>query len=752
MTAQPTLPFPEPSIIDSAKEVLTTTYGFRDFQGLQQDIIEHTGSGGDSLVLMPTGGGKSLCYQIPSIIRQGTGIVISPLIALMQDQVDTLTQMGVKAACLNSSLSIESQREVEARLLSGMLDMVYVAPERLVQPSFMGLLERITPALFAIDEAHCVSQWGHDFRPEYTRLTVLHEKFPDVPRIALTATADGPTRRDIIEHLDLHDAKIFATGFDRPNISYTILPKDKPLEQLLHFIRTRHKDEAGIVYRLSRKKVEETAEWLSAKGIPALPYHAGLNAIQRHHNQERFMREEGLVMVATVAFGMGVDKPNVRFVAHLEPPKSLEAYHQETGRAGRDGLPADAWMTYGLADVVQLRRMLGQGEEDSPRRLVELRKLDSMLAFCETTACRRKVLLGYFGEHDKDACGNCDTCQFPVETWDGTVAAQKALSAVYRTGQRFGAAHLTDILTGKLTDRVRSHGHNDLKTFGCGKEFGASQWKGVFRQLACLRLLGTDADGHGGLRLTDESWQVLRGERNIQFRRDILGRSAARALAKTQADEALQHALATPEAQELWDTLRSLRAKMAQERDVPPYAVFPDKALLEMVCFRPANADELACVHGVGRAKLSLFGQEFLDTLLAHEAAHGRPENLPPMPERKTRQTSTTGKGLTDTMRETLSLFRELGNMQTVAERRSLKPATICNHLVKCIRLGELTVDDVVKLPAEEMATIRQTLGETVAAGGVTAAHGKLKGRYDFETLRLVQAELFAQHSGTDEW
>ncbi|WP_234702924.1 DNA helicase RecQ [Oleidesulfovibrio alaskensis] len=740
------------SMLDTAREILISTYGFRDFQGLQKDIIEHTASGGDALVLMPTGGGKSLCYQIPSIMRQGTGIVISPLIALMQDQVDSLTQMGVSAAFLNSSLSPEKQREVEARLLSGMLDLVYVAPERLVQPAFLGLLERITPALFAIDEAHCVSQWGHDFRPEYTRLTILHEQFPHVPRIALTATADGPTRRDIIRHLDLQDATVFSTGFDRPNISYTIQPKDKPLEQLLHFIRTRHKGQSGIVYRLSRKKVEETAAWLCAKGIEALPYHAGLNAIQRHHNQERFMREDGLVMVATVAFGMGVDKPDVRFVAHLEPPKSLEAYHQETGRAGRDGLPADAWMTYGLADVVQLRRMLGQGEEDSPRRMVELRKLDAMLAFCETTECRRKVLLGYFGEHDREPCGNCDTCQFPVETWDGTVAAQKALSAVYRTGQRFGAAHLTDILTGKLTDRIRSHGHNDLKTFGCGKELGASQWKGVFRQLACLGLLATDADGHGGLRLTPESWQVLRGERMLSFRRDILGRSATRALAKTQADAALQNALNTEESRQLWDTLRSLRGRLAQERDVPPYAVFADRALLEMVCFRPRTPDDLQCIHGVGKAKLSMFGQEFLDALLSHEAAWGRPDDLPALPERRPATAAKKENGLTDTIRETLQLFNKLQDMQAVAEARALKPATICNHLVRCIRHGELTTEQVVPLPAHELAEIRGVLGETASLGGVTAAHGRLKGRYDFETLRLVQAELFIRRGDEEDW
>ena len=596
-------------------EVLHRVFGFPDFLGQQEAVIEHTVAGGDSLVLMPTGGGKSLCYQIPAIVRDGVGVVVSPLIALMRDQVEGLRQTGVRAACLNSTLSYQEVLEVESALQNGRLDLLYVAPERLFGERTLELLARTRLALFAIDEAHCVSQWGHDFRPEYLQLSALREHFPDIPRIALTATADEPTRREIVHRLGLTRAPQFVSGFDRPNIRYAVVPKNRARQQFQRFLEERHRGNAGIVYCLSRRRVDDTAEWLRGTGVDALPYHAGLGAEVRRRNQDRFQREDGVVIVATIAFGMGIDKPDVRFVAHLDLPKSIEAYYQETGRAGRDGEPADAWMVYGLQEVVTLRQMVEGSSAGDKRKRLEVRKLDAMLGYCELTTCRRQTLLAYFGETLPERCGNCDNCLTPVASWDATEASQKALSCVYRTGQRFGAGYLTDVLRGLGNERIRSFGHDQLPTHGVGADIDPYRWRSVFRQLVARGLLSVDMEGYGSLRLTEASWPVLRGEEEVLMRQDV---RPPRAKAGRKPKEPLPPPDPATWDESLWEALRTRRTELAKAQSVPPYVIFHDSTLREMVEQRPHTLQEFARLSGVGETKLSRYGDEFLEVIGAH--------------------------------------------------------------------------------------------------------------------------------------
>jgi ATP-dependent DNA helicase RecQ len=592
-------------------DVLRTVWGYPAFRGRQAEVVEHLLGGGDALVLMPTGGGKSLCYQVPALCLGGLTLVVSPLIALMQDQVEALRQLGVRAAALNSAMPWERQREAERAMLAGEIDLVYVAPERLVLPAFQDLLARCPRlSLFAIDEAHCVSQWGHDFRPDYLQVAVLHERFPDVPRVALTATADEPTRRDIVERLSLHDGRVFVAGFDRPNIRYRVTPKDNPRQQILRLIRAEHEGDAGIVYCMSRARVEEVAAWLKAQGVPALPYHAGLAPEVRAGTLDRFLKEEGVVVVATIAFGMGIDKPNVRFVCHLDPPKSLEAYYQETGRAGRDGLPSNAWMAYGLDDVAKLTQLMANGDGDAQKRRVDRQKLDALLGYCETTTCRRQVLLGYFGERMPDPCGNCDTCLEPVRSFDGTDLAQKALSAVYRTGQRFGAGHLIDVLRGSANDRASHLGHDSLSVWGVGRDLDAHAWRSVFRQLAATGLVVVDVAGHGGLHLGPDCRPVLRGERRVTLRQDPRPAAAPRGSSRKGGPPTITPV--APTDRTLFEALRAWRLQAAREQAVPPYVVFHDATLLADRGAQAAQQGGAGGGAGMGAVKLERYGADVL--------------------------------------------------------------------------------------------------------------------------------------------
>ncbi len=601
----------------SALQTLHDVFGYSSFRGEQNAIVKHVTAGGDALVLMPTGGGKSLCYQLPALLRAGVAIVVSPLIALMQDQVDALKQLGVRAAFLNSSQDADEARAITTQLIRGELQIVYVAPERLLMTGFLSLLDSIEEgtgiALFAIDEAHCVSQWGHDFRPEYRKLTVLHERFPQVPRIALTATADAPTRAEIIERLQLENARQFVSSFDRPNIKYRVTQKANAKAQLEAFLEAEHANDAGIIYCLSRKKVEETADWLKQRGWDALPYHAGLDANIRNQNQRRFLREEGVIMVATVAFGMGIDKPNVRFVAHLDIPKSMEGYYQETGRAGRDGLPANAWMTYGLGDVVSMRKMLDAGDAPEERKMVERQKLDALLGFCESTSCRHQTLLRYFGEQHAGNCGQCDNCLEPVDTWDATQASQMALSCVYRTGQRFGVVHLIDVLLGKPTPKVRQFSHENLSTFGIGKGLAQAQWSSVFRQLVAGGYLESDVEAFGGLKLTEAAKPVLKGSSEVWLRHDV--EVSARKSSKAERGSRVKAGYAEVSDDPLWLALKAKRMDLAKEQGVPPYVIFHDSTLLEIHQQKPASLSAMSRITGVGQAKLERYGDEFLQVL-----------------------------------------------------------------------------------------------------------------------------------------
>jgi ATP-dependent DNA helicase RecQ len=594
---------------DAPLHLLTTVFGHPKFRGAQQEIVTHITNGGDALVLMPTGGGKSLCYQLPALLREGTALVVSPLIALMQDQVAALTQLGVRAAFLNSTLDGQQVNVVERALREGKLDLLYVAPERLMMPRMLDLLHESRIALFAIDEAHCVSQWGHDFRPEYLQLSVLHEQFPEVPRIALTATADPQTRGEIITRLKLDDARIFVSSFDRPNIRYTIVDKQEARDQLLRFIREDHAGDAGIVYCLSRKKVDETAAWLATQGVRALPYHAGMETATRAKHQARFQQEDGIVVVATIAFGMGIDKPDVRFVAHLDLPKSIEGYYQETGRAGRDGTPADAWMAYGLGDVVQQRRMIDQSDGSEAYKRVSMAKLDALLGLCESAGCRRVRLLDYFGE-PSTPCGNCDNCVEPPETWDATEASRKALSCIYRTGQRFGAVHLIDVLRGRSTQRTTQWDHNKLAVFGVGADLDEATWRNVFRQLVALSYARPDHEAYGALQLTDASRAVLKGEVKVEMRRVVTRKEKSVKVRRGASSAPLAPANAA-----LLDKLKSWRFVEAQSQSVPAFVIFHDSTLAGIAAANPKTLGELSEISGIGTKKLERYGEAILELL-----------------------------------------------------------------------------------------------------------------------------------------
>ncbi|WP_045233323.1 DNA helicase RecQ [Deinococcus pimensis] len=721
--------------LDRARHELKTVFGYDAFRGPQEAIVGHVADGGDALVLMPTGGGKSLCYQVPALLREGTTVVVSPLIALMKDQVDALRQLGVDAAFLNSSLGPRDARDVEERLARGELKLLYVAPERLVTERFLGLLDRARVGLFAIDEAHCVSQWGHDFRPEYLGLAVLAERYPGVPRVALTATADDATRREMVERLHLHGARQFVSSFDRPNITYRVVEKASALKQVHDFIRTEHPGDAGIVYCLSRQKVEDTAAYLAQQGIRALPYHAGLTNDVRARHQERFLREEGVVMVATVAFGMGIDKPDVRFVAHLDLPKSMEGYYQETGRAGRDGLPSTAWMAYGLADAVQVRRMLAQSDAPEEIRRVESRKLDALLAYAETATCRRQVLLRYFGETHPGACGNCDTCLSPVDTWDATVAAQKLVSAAHRTGKRFGVTHLVDVLMGRDSAKIHAMGHDRLSVYGIGRDLNEKAWKSVARHLVAGGYLS--ADDHGGLQPTGRATPLLRGEEQVLLRRetDRPQKSAKRA-----------PSVVAPQDEELFADLRALRSELARNAGLPPYTIFHDATLKQMAEERPQTLAALANVSGVGASKLERYGERFLTVLRGHAPAEPRRAPEAPLwtPAPRAATSSARGGGTGDTLTVTLDLAREGHSIEEIARQRGLTAQTISKHLANLVRDGQLSFTEATGLGDDDLRVIERayhTLPEEQRTRLAPLREATAE-RYDFERLRVAHAVI----------
>ncbi|KXJ45437.1 MAG: DNA helicase RecQ [Cycloclasticus sp.] len=701
-----------------AQSILQSTFGYEAFREPQGEIINELEHGRDAFVLMPTGGGKSLCYQIPALLREGTAIIVSPLIALMQDQVEALQQLGIKAAYLNSTLKVGEARQVEQQLLNNELDLLYVAPERLLNAAMLSLLERCHIALFAIDEAHCVSQWGHDFRPEYQKLRVLHERFPTVPRIALTATADQRTRDEIISQLQLEKARVFINSFDRPNIHYAISEGNNPKLRMWRFIQENHPQDAGIVYCLSRKKVEATAEWLTEQGRVALPYHAGLPQEVRQKNQQRFLREESVIIVATIAFGMGIDKPDVRFVAHLSLPKSIEAYYQETGRAGRDGEPANAWMAYGLQDVLTLRQFMQNSKADEAHKRVEHNKLESMLGLCELIACRRQALLGYFDEALEHACGMCDNCTTPPEKWDGSEAAQKILSSIYRTGQRFGVNYIIDVLMGKADDRIQQNSHDQLSTFGIGKEFSMMEWRTIFRQLIALGFINVEAESHGSLKLTEKCRPVLRGEQTLALRKQ--------SKEEQLVTEKKKKSPVRPQDEPLWDALRALRTQLAEDSGVPPYVIFHDATLQEMVKKRPSAISDMRYISGVGDQKIKRYGKLFLAEIAKY-----------PLLE-------LLNNKLSATVNESLILYQDGLSIEQIAVQRDAKENTIYGHMADAIEAGLLDVKNVLNLEESEYQEIVMMIEslEDESKGRIKPIYEALDEEYDYGVIKCVQASI----------
>lgn len=717
------LPSDTAASMSEALRILESVFGYKNFRSHQERIVETLINGGDALVLMPTGGGKSLCYQIPALVRAGTGIVVSPLIALMQDQVDALKAVGVRAAFLNSSLDRNQQEQIEWQLVGGKLDILYIAPERLVQERTLSLLQKAKPSLFAIDEAHCVSQWGHDFRVEYRQLRILAERFPHVPRVALTATADERTREEIVTELKLEAAQRFVASFDRPNIRYTIaeMGSGGAREKLWQFIDAEHQGDAGIVYCLSRKSVDEVAEWLNKKGAKALAYHAGLSADVRRRVQERFLAEDGLIVVATIAFGMGIDKPDVRFVAHLNMPKTIEAYYQETGRAGRDGEPADAWLAYGMQDLIQLRQWIANSEGSEAFKNVQRQKLDALIGLCEIPSCRRQVLLAYFDQTLPEPCGNCDNCLTPPATTDGTVAAQKALSTVYRTGERFGVGYLVDVLTGKSDDRIGRNGHDRLSVFGIGAELDANGWRSLFRQLAANGYLAVDEEGHGSLELTERARPLLKGE--IAFPMRVQPKGAGGAKIKQKRDKSAN--VPTGDAA-LFNALKTLRQELAAEAKVPPYVICHDTTLIDLAAKRPADLTALAGVTGLGEVKIKRFGARLIECIARH------------------RKHPLLDNRLSATVNHTLSLHLNGMDAAAIAAERKLELSTILGHFAEAIEAGLIEARKVVALDEPEIEEILAAFEscQTLDSGKLGPAHAALEGRFDYGTLKCLLAEL----------
>lgn len=704
-----------------AQTLLSKYFGYDEFRHHQADIIAAIAGGEDALVLMPTGGGKSLCYQIPSLMREGVGIIISPLIALMQDQVDTIRELGIRGAFINSSQDYQTRCAIEQDLVQGRLDLLYIAPERLFKAETLKLLSQCQIALFAIDEAHCVSQWGHDFRPEYRQLSILAEYFPGVPRIALTATADQRTRMEIVEQLSLQEAQQFVHSFDRPNIRYTIAEGSQSKQKLLAFLEQYHPQDAGIVYCLSRKKVDDIAAWLAAQGRDALPYHAGLSNEVRARNQAYFLKHDGVIIVATIAFGMGIDKPDVRFVAHLNLPKSIEAYYQETGRAGRDGEPANAWMAYQLNDVITLSQMLQSSDGSEQYKRVTQQKLSAMLALCEMTDCRRQALLAYFGETTAEPCGNCDNCLDPPQTWDGSEAAQKALSCVYRTGQRFGVTYLIEVLCGNENDRIVANGHQQLSTFGIGKDLDKTLWRSVFRQLIAHGYLLVDLDGFGSIRLAEKCRAVLKGEQAILFRKIGASGKSERKRSKSRTIKSLRTIDQT-----LFEALRALRTSMATEQNVPPYVIFHDKTLLEMAKSRPDSTEAFARISGVGAKKLERYGADFLQCV----ADNALPDQL--------------NNKLSNTINETLTLHLNGLSIEQIAVSRDIKESTIYTHFADCIESGLLCCEGVLEIDESEIETIKEAIEETggLESNQLKPVYEALDGAYEYGIIRCINCEM----------